>query len=157
MCEPNGYVSGYKSSDPLVGFQLEEIINPIRVVHVLQSLIPERVVRVDELLERVGEVILIGEVPEFIAEHCIKTLQILTVLITLLLSQAEVLHLEHLEDLAVKDLTNQRSLGHRNKVTVDLHLHDTIHCLNLHLLTKPNVTFLKLVFLGSLAIFLQEV
>lgn len=51
MRKPNGYVAGYKSSDPLVRLQLEEIIDPIRVVHVLQPFIPERVVGVYKLLE----------------------------------------------------------------------------------------------------------
>ncbi len=68
MSEPNRDESRDESRDPLVGFELEEIVDPVGIVHILDSLVAEGVVGVDELLEGVGQVILVREVPEFIGK-----------------------------------------------------------------------------------------
>ena len=74
----------------------------------------------------------------------------------LLLSQANVLHLLHLKDLAMIDLPNERGLGDNDQIGVYFHLHYAVDRLYLQLLNMMGLTFLKLEVLASLGIFLQE-
>jgi hypothetical protein len=157
MSKPNRDKSRNESSDPFIGLQLEEVVDPVRIVHVLDSFVSQRVVRVYELLEGVGEVVLVRKIPKFIGEQLVQSLQVFPVLLAFLFSEAEVLHFEYLEDLPVKDLSNQGGLSDGNEVVIHFHLNDTVDCLDLYFLSRGVSTFLKLWFLGSLGIFLHEV
>ena len=50
MGESNGDESRNKASDPLVGLKFYKIVDPVRIVHILQSFVLEGVVGADKLL-----------------------------------------------------------------------------------------------------------
>lgn len=52
-----------EASDPLVGLQFEKVIDPVRIEHIFESLVLKGVVVDDELLQRIGEVVLVREIP----------------------------------------------------------------------------------------------
>jgi len=58
-----------KTSNPFIGLDLNEIVNPIAVVHVAESLVFHRTIGVNESLKGIGQVILVAEVKVFAGKH----------------------------------------------------------------------------------------
>ena len=113
-CESNVDKSWDEASDPLISLQFNEFFNPISIVKILESFVFEGIAIIDELLEGAGEIILIWEVPKFIAEKRVHTIDIYFIFRWFLIVETEIFHFLDLEDLPSKDLSNQRCLRDHN-------------------------------------------
>jgi hypothetical protein len=139
---------GDEAGDPLVGLQLHEFVDPVRVEHVFQTFVFEGVAVLDEFLEGAGEVVLIGEVPVLAAEEEVESFEVLLVLGAFLGGEGEVFHFLYLEDLASEDLSDEGGFGDDDEVAVDFHVEDAVDGFDLDFLGGGVVTFLKLELLG---------
>lgn len=144
-----------EAGNPFVGFEFQKVIDPVGIEHVLESFVFEGVVVDDELLERIGEVVLVGEIPILVLEQLVKSFEVLLILGTLLACQAEVLHFLYLEDLPAEDLSDERGLGDGYQIAINFHFHDTIDGLDLYFLAREGGTFLKLRLLEVRSILLH--
>ena len=94
----------YEPSDPVVGFDFDEIVDPVAVVHVRKAFVFHGAVCVNEGLEGVGEVILVTEVEVLGGEHVAEALDVDPVLFGLVVGETVELDFLDLEDFAVVDL-----------------------------------------------------
>ena len=104
MRKVNHHKARNKPGNPLVGFELDKIVDPVTVVHVTEALVFHQTAAGDELLEGVGEVVLVAEVEIFGGEHLLEAMEVDFVLGGLLVGQAEKLNLLDLENFTVVDL-----------------------------------------------------
>lgn len=155
MRKANWYKSWDESCYPFVGLQLQKIIDPVWIVHILQSLVSKRVVGVYELLEGISEIILIRKIPKFIWKQLIQSFQVFFILLALFFSEAEVLHFEYLKYLSMKDLSDERSFSDSNKIAIDFHLNDSINCFDLYFLNWSKDYLFKVMIFRFLRYFFR--
>lgn len=127
--EINGNEPRDKSCNPLIGLYLDEVIDPVTVIHVAEPLVFHRAVSANEWLERVCQVILIRKVEIFAGKHIRKPLYIQLVIGRFLMRQAEKLYFLSLEYFAMIYLPDYWSFGNDNQIIIDLHFYYPINCL----------------------------
>lgn len=95
-----------KASNPFVCFDLNEIIDPIAVIHIAESLVFHRTISVNEGLQGIGQVVLVAEVKIFAGKHLLQPFNVDLVFRGLLMSQAEELDFLNLEYFSVINLSD---------------------------------------------------
>jgi hypothetical protein len=128
MSKVNDNKSRDKPSNPLIGLNLNKVINPVTVIHVTQAFIFHWAVGGDELLERVGEIVLVAEVKIFGGEHLLQAVDVNTVGGGLGVGQGEKVDFLDLEYFPVVNLADHWSLCDHDQVIVDLHLDYAVDC-----------------------------
>ncbi len=129
MSEVYDNKSRNKPSNPFISLNFNEIVNPITIVHVTESLVFHWTICVQKCLQGIGEVIIVTEVKVFTGKHLFQSLDVNFVLWGLLMPQTKVLNFLNLEYLAMINLADDRCFGHYDQIVIDFHLYNSIHCL----------------------------
>jgi len=125
-----------KTSDPFIGFNFDEILNPYSIKHILKSFVSHGTIVSNECLQRICEIILIREINVFTFENTPHTLNINFILGWLVRTQANKLNFLDLKYFPMVYLTYHRSLGDNNQVPVNFHINNPIDCFNGSLFIK---------------------
>lgn len=145
MGKVNDNKSWDKPSNPLIGLNLNKVIDPVTVIHVTQSLIFHWAVGGDELLQRVGEIVLIAEVKIFCGEHLLQAVDVNTIGGGLGVGQGEKVDFLDLENFSVVNLADHWSLCDHDQVIVDLHLDYAVDCFDGYFLWLLSLYFYEVV------------